>query len=113
MDVNHVDDHNLCCQTPGFVYIFLFLLPYFASLSYLNIVFLFFLYVLSECVSRARNGKICIASFDWNCTGVCNSVERMEEVHRRCGEANLKQIRMMSYDNKTKDSENFNEKVDM
>ncbi|XP_078165081.1 putative beta-1,3-galactosyltransferase 8 isoform X2 [Carex rostrata] len=82
LDVNHVDDHDMCCQTP-------------------------------ECVSRARNGKVCVASFDWNCTGLCSSVERMEDVHQRCGEANLKQIWMMSYDNKTKDSENIKDQVDM
>ncbi|KAJ4820082.1 Hexosyltransferase [Rhynchospora pubera] len=82
LDVNHVDDHEMCCQTP-------------------------------ECTSRARNGKICAASFDWNCSGICNSVERMEEIHQRCGEANLKQIWKLSYDNKTKEVDNFEAKADM
>jgi hypothetical protein len=92
----------ICVARPQVLfYNFLFLV----SIFDLNASMFSLFCVLSECVSRARNGKICIASFDWNCTGVCNSVERMEEIHQHCGETNLKQIWMMSYDNKTKESQ--------
>lgn len=33
-----------------------------------------------------KAGNSCAASFDWNCSGVCTSEERMDEVHRLCGE---------------------------
>ncbi|KAH1243786.1 putative beta-1,3-galactosyltransferase 2 [Glycine max] len=35
---------------------------------------------------KAQAGNICVASFDWKCSGICRSVERMKEVHQRCGE---------------------------
>ncbi|KAI8569930.1 hypothetical protein RHMOL_Rhmol02G0316100 [Rhododendron molle] len=56
LDVEHVDDRNLCCGTP------------------------------TDCEYKAQAGNPCAASFDWSCSGVCQSVERMEEVHQRCGE---------------------------
>ncbi|OAY85232.1 Beta-1,3-galactosyltransferase 7 [Ananas comosus] len=31
-------------------------------------------------------GNVCIASFDWSCSGICNSVDRIKDVHSRCGE---------------------------
>lgn len=31
-------------------------------------------------------GKTCVASFDWRCSGICRSVERIKEVHELCGE---------------------------
>ncbi|KAJ3674151.1 hypothetical protein LUZ60_006143 [Juncus effusus] len=61
LDVNHVDDHTMCCQT-------------------------------QECEMRARLGKTCVATFDWNCSGICRSVERIHEVHQRCGEGNIKHL---------------------
>ena len=39
-----------------------------------------------DCEWKAQAGNICVASFDWRCSGICNSVERIKEVHRRCGE---------------------------
>nr|GEU53770.1 beta-1,6-galactosyltransferase GALT31A-like [Tanacetum cinerariifolium] len=48
LDVEHIDDRSLCCQTPP--------------------------------------GNMCAASFDWSCSGICKSVERMKDVHRLCGE---------------------------
>ncbi|KAI4303589.1 hypothetical protein MLD38_039198 [Melastoma candidum] len=56
LDVRHVDDRSLCCGTP------------------------------LDCEWKAQAGNPCAASFDWSCSGVCKSVERMQEVHQRCGE---------------------------
>ncbi|XP_057969685.1 beta-1,6-galactosyltransferase GALT31A [Malania oleifera] len=56
LDVEHIDDRSLCCGTPP------------------------------DCEWKAQAGNPCGASFDWSCSGVCKSVERMEEVHQRCGE---------------------------
>ena len=35
---------------------------------------------------RAEVGDVCVASFDWKCSGVCKSVNRMWMVHMICGE---------------------------
>ncbi|XP_049378408.1 LOW QUALITY PROTEIN: beta-1,6-galactosyltransferase GALT31A [Solanum stenotomum] len=58
LDVEHIDERSLCCGTPP------------------------------DCEWKAQAGNICAASFDWSCSGICKSVERMEEVHQRCGEGN-------------------------
>ena len=39
-----------------------------------------------DCEWKARAGNACIASFDWNCSGICKSVERIKDVHAKCGE---------------------------
>lgn len=56
LDVEHVDERSLCCGIPP------------------------------DCEWKAQAGNPCGASFDWNCSGICNPAERMEEVHRRCWE---------------------------
>jgi hypothetical protein len=56
LDVEHIDDHNMCCGTPP------------------------------DCEWKAEAGNVCIASFDWSCSGICRSVERLKDVHKRCGE---------------------------
>ncbi|KAL4019723.1 putative beta-1,3-galactosyltransferase 2 [Cucumis melo var. makuwa] len=56
LDVEHVDDRKLCCGTPP------------------------------DCELKAQSGNPCVASFDWKCSGICKSVERIMEVHSRCGE---------------------------
>ncbi|XP_068463047.1 probable beta-1,3-galactosyltransferase 2 isoform X3 [Phaseolus vulgaris] len=56
LDVDHVDDRRMCCGTPP------------------------------DCEWKAQAGNVCVASFDWKCSGICRSVERMKEVHLRCGE---------------------------
>ncbi|GAB4835058.1 Beta-1,6-galactosyltransferase galt31a [Ancistrocladus abbreviatus] len=56
LDVDHIDDRSLCCGTPP------------------------------DCEWKAQAGNPCAASFDWSCSGICKSAERMEEVHQRCGE---------------------------
>ncbi|KAM7279190.1 hypothetical protein ACFE04_006324 [Oxalis oulophora] len=49
LDVEHIDDRSLCCGTPP------------------------------DCELKAQAGNPCAASFDWSCSGICKSVERMEE----------------------------------
>uniref|UniRef100_A0A803PMC6 Hexosyltransferase n=2 Tax=Cannabis sativa TaxID=3483 RepID=A0A803PMC6_CANSA len=56
LDVEHIDDRSFCCGTPP------------------------------DCEWKAQAGNACAASFDWTCSGICKSVERMDEVHQRCGE---------------------------
>ncbi|KAK4489986.1 hypothetical protein RD792_000640 [Penstemon davidsonii] len=56
LEVQHVDEHSMCCGTPP------------------------------DCEFKTRAGKICVASFDWQCSGICKSVERMKKVHNACGE---------------------------
>ncbi|XP_049359069.1 probable beta-1,3-galactosyltransferase 2 isoform X2 [Solanum verrucosum] len=56
LDVQHIDDRRLCCGTPP------------------------------DCEWKAQAGNVCVASFDWTCSGICRSVDRMMEVHRHCGE---------------------------
>ncbi|CAA7405579.1 unnamed protein product [Spirodela intermedia] len=56
LDVNHIDERKLCCGTPP------------------------------DCEWKAQAGNVCAASFDWSCSGICKSAERIGEVHQRCGE---------------------------
>ncbi|KAL6200961.1 hypothetical protein ACLB2K_024676 [Fragaria x ananassa] len=56
LEVDQVDDRRLCCGTPP------------------------------DCVWKGMSGNTCAASFDWRCSGICRSVERMMDVHQRCGE---------------------------
>ncbi|XP_024638593.2 probable beta-1,3-galactosyltransferase 2 [Medicago truncatula] len=57
LNVEHVNDGRMCCGTPP------------------------------DCEWKALVGDICVASFDWRCSGICNPVERMKYVHQHCGEA--------------------------
>ncbi|KAL8064690.1 hypothetical protein ABFX02_01G107500 [Erythranthe guttata] len=56
LDVDHIDERSLCCGTPP------------------------------DCEWKAQAGNPCAASFDWSCSGICKSVERMAQVHQLCGE---------------------------
>uniref|UniRef100_A0A2N9FIT9 Hexosyltransferase n=1 Tax=Fagus sylvatica TaxID=28930 RepID=A0A2N9FIT9_FAGSY len=56
LDVEHVDDRRLCCGTPP------------------------------DCERKAQAGNVCAASFDRKCNGICKSVEKIMDVHQRCGE---------------------------
>uniref|UniRef100_A0A1D1XTU7 Hexosyltransferase n=1 Tax=Anthurium amnicola TaxID=1678845 RepID=A0A1D1XTU7_9ARAE len=58
LEVEHIDERNMCCGTPP------------------------------DCEWKAQAGNVCIASFDWTCSGICKSVERMKDVHAKCGEGN-------------------------
>lgn len=56
LDVMHIDDRRLCCGTPP------------------------------DCEWKAQAGNICVAAFDWACSGICRPVDRIKDVHQRCGE---------------------------
>eukprot|EP00268_Persea_americana_P022264 TRINITY_DN22156_c1_g1_i1.p1 TRINITY_DN22156_c1_g1~~TRINITY_DN22156_c1_g1_i1.p1 ORF type:complete len:138 (+),score=27.83 TRINITY_DN22156_c1_g1_i1:210-623(+) len=56
LDILHIDDRRLCCGTPP------------------------------DCEWKAQAGNVCVASFDWSCSGICKSAERIKDVHQRCGE---------------------------
>ncbi|GJS94509.1 probable beta-1,3-galactosyltransferase 2 isoform X1 [Tanacetum coccineum] len=55
LDVEHIDDQRLCCGTSP------------------------------DCEWKAQARNICVASFDWTCSGIGRPVDRIKEVHRRCG----------------------------
>ncbi|KAL7086273.1 hypothetical protein ACP275_14G329300 [Erythranthe tilingii] len=56
LEVEHIDERNMCCGTPP------------------------------DCEWKSQAGNVCIASFDWSCSGICKSVEKMKFVHEQCGE---------------------------
>ncbi|XP_057785987.1 beta-1,3-galactosyltransferase 7-like [Salvia miltiorrhiza] len=56
LEVEHVDDRSMCCGTPP------------------------------DCERKAQAGNVCVASFDWSCSGICKSVERIKGVHSKCAE---------------------------
>ncbi|XP_021911705.1 probable beta-1,3-galactosyltransferase 8 isoform X1 [Carica papaya] len=56
LEVQHVDERSMCCGTPP------------------------------DCEWKAQAGNVCVASFDWSCSGICKSVERIKHVHTSCGE---------------------------
>ncbi|XP_041016339.1 beta-1,3-galactosyltransferase 7-like [Juglans microcarpa x Juglans regia] len=58
LEVEHIDDHSMCCGTPP------------------------------DCEWKAQAGNVCVASFDWSCSGICKSVEKIKYVHSKCGEGN-------------------------
>ncbi|XP_042757839.1 probable beta-1,3-galactosyltransferase 8 [Lactuca sativa] len=56
LDVQHIDDRSMCCGTPP------------------------------DCEWKKQVSNVCVAAFDWSCSGICKSVERMKFVHNSCGE---------------------------
>ncbi|XP_050376208.1 beta-1,3-galactosyltransferase 7 isoform X3 [Argentina anserina] len=56
LEVEHIDERNMCCGTPP------------------------------DCEWKAQAGNVCIASFDWSCSGICKSVEKIKFVHEKCAE---------------------------
>lgn len=56
LDVDHINDHNICCGTPP------------------------------DCKLKGQAGNVYVASFNWTRSGICKSVERLKDVHQRCGE---------------------------
>uniref|UniRef100_A0ACD5XBE5 Uncharacterized protein n=1 Tax=Avena sativa TaxID=4498 RepID=A0ACD5XBE5_AVESA len=62
LEVEHVDDRSMCCATPP------------AAVRFV------------DCEWKKRAGNVCAASFDWSCSGVCRSVDRMKLIHNACGE---------------------------
>ena len=43
-------------------------------------------FLTADCEWKAQAGNVCVASFDWSCSGICKSVEKIKIVHERCGE---------------------------
>ncbi|KAG9129647.1 hypothetical protein Leryth_017733 [Lithospermum erythrorhizon] len=39
-----------------------------------------------ECELRAIIGGHCVATFDWGCSGICDSTKRIKGIHQRCAE---------------------------
>ncbi|XP_031098699.1 beta-1,3-galactosyltransferase 7-like isoform X2 [Ipomoea triloba] len=56
LEVDHIDERTMCCGTPP------------------------------DCEWKAQAGNVCVASFDWSCSGICKSVEKIKFVHEMCGE---------------------------
>ncbi|KAL8482023.1 hypothetical protein ACS0TY_028253 [Phlomoides rotata] len=56
LEVEHIDERSMCCGTPP------------------------------DCEWKAQAGNVCVASFDWSCSGICKSVEKLKFVHEQCGE---------------------------
>ncbi|XP_072973799.1 beta-1,3-galactosyltransferase 7-like [Typha angustifolia] len=56
LEVEHIDERNMCCGTPP------------------------------DCEWKSQAGNVCIATFDWRCSGICKSAERIKYVHAKCGE---------------------------
>nr|KJB59160.1 hypothetical protein B456_009G242100 [Gossypium raimondii] len=56
LEVQHLNIKSMCCGTPP------------------------------DCELKAKAGNACAASFDWSCSGICRSVEKIKIVHQRCGE---------------------------
>jgi hypothetical protein len=82
LDVEHVDDRRMCCGTPPGM-LFWFSSQYIKEKPRVTIDLV---YICADCEWKALAGNICVASFDWKCSGICRSVERMVEVHQSCGE---------------------------
>ncbi|KAF5740275.1 beta-1 3-galactosyltransferase 7 isoform X1 [Tripterygium wilfordii] len=57
LEIEHIDDRNMCCGTPP------------------------------DCERKAQAGNLCVASFDWSCSGICKSVEKIKFVHEKCAES--------------------------
>ncbi|XP_052203193.1 probable beta-1,3-galactosyltransferase 2 [Diospyros lotus] len=56
LEVEHVDDRRMCCGS------------------------------IDECQVRALIGLGCVATFNWRCSGICRSTERILGIHQRCKE---------------------------
>lgn len=102
LDVEHIDDRRLCCGTPPGKVLVCFQNHQFSrqfSKQYITEYYitpsttrgnmhisLSIRLVGADCEWKAQAGNICVASFDWTCSGICRSADRIKEVHRRCGE---------------------------
>lgn len=114
LDVEHIDDKRLCCGTPPGKPPLLCALPTLSCLiinpspsrldnfsCFLNVWKYYidtkgctmfswshirYLSLTTDCEWKAQAGNICAASFDWRCSGICNSEGRIWEVHNKCAE---------------------------
>ncbi|KAG8069821.1 hypothetical protein GUJ93_ZPchr0006g45407 [Zizania palustris] len=68
LDAEHIDDRRLCCGTPP------------------------------DCEWKAQAGNTCAASFDWRCSGICNSEGRIWECDRSTGDGENVAVNVMTDD---------------
>ncbi|RWR92850.1 beta-1,3-galactosyltransferase 7 [Cinnamomum micranthum f. kanehirae] len=83
LEVEHIDERSMCCGTPpgkrSMAMIF--------TQRYAFVIEPQVLHVKDQdCEWKAQAGNVCIASFDWSCSGICKSVEKIGSVHAKCGE---------------------------
>ena len=84
LEVEHINEHSMCCGTPPGMTIFQVYFLFFNIIlkeKFTNLVAYF-----PECEWKAQAGSVCVASFDWSCSGICKSVDRIKEVHAKCSE---------------------------
>ncbi|KAJ8432588.1 hypothetical protein Cgig2_008673 [Carnegiea gigantea] len=86
LDVSHIDDKRLCCGTPPGRTFRYNSSPTPQKKGDLRSHFYDANCRATDCEWKAQAGNICVASFDWTCSGICRSDERIYEVHQRCGE---------------------------
>ncbi|KAF7059159.1 hypothetical protein CFC21_066099 [Triticum aestivum] len=87
LDVEHIDDRDMCCGTPPGQFLSVVIIYTMHVSEDLALTFHFWNgFDISDCEWKAQAGNACVASFDWRCSGVCNPVERLKDVHMRCGE---------------------------
>lgn len=86
LEVEHIDDRNMCCGTPPGKFQLHFNFCFFHSSLHSDTCFLKMFSEFTDCEQKAQAGNVCVASFDWKCSGICRSVERIKDVHSKCGE---------------------------
>lgn len=95
LEVEHIDERSMCCAThPGMStdsiesYICIKKsIEYVNGAVYILVQFSLIVHIIDiDCERMTQAGNVCVASFDWKCSGICNSVERMKDVHNSCGE---------------------------
>lgn len=84
LEVEHVDDRSMCCGTPPGTFASIYV--YSIRVIMTTIVHVGSYNADADCAWKAQAGNVCVASFDWSCSGICKSVERIKFVHEKCGE---------------------------
>ncbi|KAL9683315.1 hypothetical protein QQ045_015135 [Rhodiola kirilowii] len=79
LDVEYIDDKRICCPSTSKS-----LLQ--SGKFFGNELSLKKMTRLAGCYVRRLAGESCIAVFDWGCSGLCRSTDRMSTVHKICGE---------------------------
>lgn len=86
LDVEHIDDRSLCCGTPLGKDKICLITQSNKQIEIDSRIKLVTFILCADCEWKGQAGNPCAASFDWSCSGICKSVDRMLEVHQRCGE---------------------------
>lgn len=86
LEVEHIDDRNFCCGTPPGKNFNYYQTIYLLSMWFLMVYLPFLICIWIDCRWKAEAGDVCVASFEWSCSGICKSVERMKIVHEVCSE---------------------------